>query len=280
MSELTYASGQVTRLAEFLRSLYREVRDSNVPFMAGSIAYSAFVSLFPLLLLGVIAASAIGGEAFARYVVGLVEGYLTPSGQEALIESLTRANRRAQVSVFTLVVFLWATLRVFRGLDIAFSILYGTGGKYSLLDQVKDGLIVFTALAVAIAGMVSLLVFTPGFSNVLPFPFLGALLLVVFLTVVFLPMYYVFPDVDVTVGEILPGAVVAAVGWAILQQGFQIYVSLSDKVELYGILGAVLLLITWLYVGALIILLGGAVNVVGRETGILARSQKHQLGDD
>ena len=60
--------------------------------MAGSIAYSAFVSLLPLVLLLTIAASVLGGGALADRVRGLTESYLTPSGQTLLIDSISQAG--------------------------------------------------------------------------------------------------------------------------------------------------------------------------------------------
>jgi membrane protein len=51
---------------------------------------------------------------------------------------------------------------------------------------------------------------------------LGPLLLVAVLAVTFLPMYYVLPPVEVSVREVLPGAVAAAVGWVVLQTGFRL----------------------------------------------------------
>lgn len=246
----------------FLGALVAELRASNVPFMAGSIAYSAFISLVPLLLLLVIAATLVGGEAFASYIGNLTQSYLSPSGQQLIVDSLGRSAQQLQVSLLTLVVFLWATLRVFRGLDVAISILYGTAGDDGVLDQFKDGLIVLTLLGVAVGGSVALgIVF--GLVTLLPFGgVLNKVILVLFLTAVFLPMYYVFPDTDVTLRTVFPGALVAAVGWTALQAGFQIYVGLSDKTEVYGVIGAVILLITWLYFGALVILVGATVNVV------------------
>jgi membrane protein len=87
-------------------------------------------------------------------------------------------------------------------------------------------------------------------------------------------MYYVFPDVDVTFREVLPGAALAAVGWALLQSAFQVYVSLSSASQVYGVIGGVLLFLAWLYFGAVVILLGGATNVVlaGRERAMTSPS--------
>jgi membrane protein len=262
MTAASVTTSWFDRGTSFLRELYAEFQDSNVSFMAGSIAYSAFVSLFPLLVLAVIVATFVGGAAFAEQLVALTERYLSPSGQELIIDSLTRATGRAELSVLTLVVFLWATLRVFRGLDVAFSILYDTAGEKGILDQLLDGLIVLFALGVAIAGSVVLYM---AMTTLPAVPFLGVvepILLAVFLIVSFLPMYYVFPDTSLTVRQILPGAVVAGLGWTGLQLGFRVYVALSSKSDLYGVIGAVILIITWLYFGALIVLLGATVNVV------------------
>jgi membrane protein len=40
--------------------------------------------------------------------------------------------------------------------------------------------------------------------------------LVVLLAIAFLPVFYVFPDANVTVREVLPGVVLTALGWAAL----------------------------------------------------------------
>ncbi|MFB6109967.1 MAG: YihY/virulence factor BrkB family protein [Halodesulfurarchaeum sp.] len=82
------------------------------------------------------------------------------------------------------------------------------------------------------------------------------------LTVAFFPVFYRFPDVDYAPREVLPGTVVAAVGWALLATGFSAYTSIAGTFQLYGVLGAGLLLVTWLYLGGIIIMVGAVVNVV------------------
>lgn len=230
--------------------------------MAGSIAYSAFVSLLPLLLLALVVASAVGGQAFADQVVQLTREYLSPTAQGLLTDALLRASEQVTLSFFGLMVLLWSVLKVFRGLDIAFSTLYHTPGQNGILDQIRDGVTVLAGISVAVAAMVgagALVAFLPTI------PYVGLLsfvLLVLALAVVFIPIYYVFPDVDVSIGDVLPGTVVAATGWALLQWLFQLYVRFSSTSELYGAIGGVILLVVWLYFGAQILLIGAAVNVV------------------
>jgi hypothetical protein len=79
--------------------------------------------------------------------------------------------------------------------------------------------------------------------------------------VLFLPLYSVFPDPRVGPVEALPGAVTAALGWTLLGAGFSVYVDLAVGVVLYGVLGGIFLLVTFLYFGALIVVAGAVINV-------------------
>ncbi len=97
----------VTHAVRILGSIAHELRNKNVPFMAGSIAYSAFVSLLPLVLLLVIAASILGGDRMAAHVRRLTESYLTPSGQSLVAESIGQASGQIGLSILGLLVLLW-----------------------------------------------------------------------------------------------------------------------------------------------------------------------------
>jgi membrane protein len=61
---------------------------------------------------------------------------------------------------------------------------------------------------------------------------------------------------------ILPGAVLAAVLWAVLSNLFRLYVSnFGDYNRAYGAVGAVIVLMLWLYLSSLVLLLGDQLNV-------------------
>ncbi len=58
-----------------------------------------------------------------------------------------------------------------------------------------------------------------------------------------------------------PGALVAVVIWVAASYGFSIYLSNFGRYnEIYGALGAVVILLLWLYISAYVILLGGFLN--------------------
>ncbi|MEP0870937.1 YihY/virulence factor BrkB family protein [Trichocoleus desertorum AS-A10] len=73
---------------------------------------------------------------------------------------------------------------------------------------------------------------------------------------------------------IMPGAVLAAVFWAILSSLFRYYVShFGDFNRAYGAIGAVIVLLLWLYLSSLVLLIGNQLNVT---VGAAMRQQHRQ----
>ncbi len=61
---------------------------------------------------------------------------------------------------------------------------------------------------------------------------------------------------------IMPGAVLAAISWAILSALFRLYVAnFGNYNKVYGAVGAVIVLLLWLYMTSLVLLLGDQLNV-------------------
>jgi hypothetical protein len=168
---------------------------------------------------------------------------------------------------------------VFRGLDIAFLKVYGSEETASLADQIQDGIVAVVGVGTGLAVMFGVGAVVSAFELELLLDVLGILVLPSVLTVVFLPLYYAFPDMDVSVGEVLPGALFAGVGWTVLQAGFQIYAANAGQYQAYGVLGGVLLLVIWFYLAAIVLLLGAVVNVVlaGRSSPVI---ESGDGGDD
>lgn len=255
------AGPRLERVVEVLRAIVREARAEKLTFMAGSIAYHAFVSLLPLLVL-LLAAFSMLGIPLRAGVESATEAMLTPEASRPLIRQVTDSDRTAGLSAVGAVVLLWGTLRIFRGLDTAFSDIYESEAANSLLDQILDGALVFVtfAIAIAVAGYVETRAPIRGSGPAITV--LRQALLVVGLSITFLPMYYVFPDTDVTVSEVLPGVVLAAAGLATFTSLFQFYVAFSSQGGGTNLVANVVLLLTWLYFSGLVILLGVVVNAV------------------
>ncbi|OYR68266.1 hypothetical protein DJ79_06550 [Halorubrum ezzemoulense] len=256
------AFGTVRRVADL-------AVDRQVTFLAAAIAYYAFVSLVPALLLLVVVATAVFGETIAAELVASTGEFLTPAGEEAVVGAVSSAGGRTGASLLGVGLLIWSTLKVFRGLDTAFVSLYGGEETPGLLKQIADAASVVVGVGVGLGVMVAVGAFVAAADALPLIEAASVLALPALLAVVFLPMYYLLPQPAIAVGEALPGAAFAAVCWTLLQAGFQVYAAGAAQYEVYGVIGGILLLVTWLYLAAVVVVLGGVVNVVlaGRGTG-------------
>lgn len=65
---------------------------------------------------------------------------------------------------------------------------------------------------------------------------------------------------------IFPGAILAAISWAIVSLAFRLYVShIGIYSKIYGAVGTVIILMLWLYLSSLVLLIGEQVNVIAGE---------------
>ncbi|SEP65317.1 YihY/virulence factor BrkB family protein [Natrinema salaciae] len=250
-------------LPETLTAIYRTASDRDLTFLAAGFAYYAFVSLIPMVLLALVVGSLLGGEQAAQRLITAAGDFLPASGEDLVTDALTTESGRAEATIVALLVAAWGALKVFRGLSLAFDRVYDEVAEDTLVDQIRDGLTVIVAGAGALALMVGIGAALRIVANTVPFVgLLGWLTLLVGLVLVFLPVYYVLPPIPVGLAEILPGAIFAAVGWTVLQVGFQLYAANAAQYEAYGAVGVVLLFVTWLYFAGIIILVGAVLNVV------------------
>jgi len=248
--------------------------DRQVTFLAAAVAYYAFVSLIPALLLLVVVASAVFGAAIAAELGTATGAFLTPAGEEAVAVAISSASGRTGASVAGLAVLGWSTLKVFRALDTAFAELYGVQTRPDVLTQLVDAASVVVSVGVGMGVMVVVGAFVAAADAIPLVDAASVLALPAFLVVVFVPMYSLLPTPSIGVREALPGAVFTAIGWTLLQAGFQVYAAAAGQYQVYGVIGGVLLLVTWLYLAAVVVILGGVLNVVvaGRDEADGTRS--------
>ena len=246
-----------------LESMVTLARKNELPFLAGGIAFFAFFSLIPTLILVVTVGSFLGGEQFAMRAVALVEAFLSEEGSAVITEALSDQSGAATASIVGVLALLWSTLKVFRAVDVAFDRIYGAEAVVSFARRMVNAAVVLVSIG---SGLMLLFTLQLAITRLLPdsatyASLIGAPVLLLALLIVLTPLYYVMPPVPVGLREIVPGTLVATVGLTVLQQVFHVYASLAGEFELYGFIGAVLLFLLWLYFGSLVLLFGTVVNV-------------------
>ncbi len=253
-----------THVIETIRSIVELGRESELPFLAGSIAFFAFFSIVPTLVLAIAVGSAVGGERFAASVLALVESFLSEEGAAVVNAALTDQSGIAGATVIGILALAWSALKVFRAIDLAFDQIYDSEMVTSLGRQILNAITVMTTIGIGIALLVAaqLAINLPALEQLVPSRAVSTAVLFVGLLVALLPVYYVLPPRRVSFREILPGTVTAVAGLVILESLFHLYSTVAGQYQAYGFLGVVLLFLLWLYFGALVVLFGAVVNVV------------------
>lgn len=263
MMSWAHPDGMADRgLVASLRTVVTVSRERRITLVAAGLAYYSFNSLVPFALFLFLLLGFLDRFDLLAVPVALVVRS-TPAEVETLIRQVTAdASGRRRLVVIAAGVFVWSTLRMFRAVHGAFGAVYETRSRETLFGRLVDTTLVFLTVLlglVLLAGVgvaLALLVGGPVWALVSP------LFLLLALTAVFFPMYYTFPETPVTPTEALPGTVVAAGAWTVASVGFRVYAATTRSVELYGVAGAVLLVLTWLYVGSLALLVGAVLNAV------------------
>ena len=206
--------------------------------------------------------------------VDVVRAYLDGTTERALEAVLTATRGRNVAGVVGFLLALWSSIKVFRGLTVAFAEIYDEDSELTLLDQILRGLLVFGVLLVALVLLTATsLALTFLQFDVLYPTLVGNALAFLVLVGVMLPLYYLLPPVSVALKHALPGAVLTALGWVTLQVAFFYYLHSTGGYVPHGLIGALLLFVSFLYVAAIILLFGAVVNVASEKRAL--RSVSH-----
>lgn len=239
--------------------IYRIAREKKIDFVAGGITYYALFSLVPIILLTFIALSIIGGRGLAMYIVTAAGGILPPIGQELVQKVLSEES--GQTGIIGLLILFWAAMQLFRSFDIAFEQIYETEHAETLIEEVEDAFTALLTMSIAIVFTILIGVMILALPDFQMNRLFWTLVQFIGLTVVFIPLYHVFTTEHYPIHQLLPGAILAAAGWTLLQTVFHLYATAIGG-SIYSVFGGVLLLVMWIYFGNVLILLGAIVNLV------------------
>jgi len=80
---------------------------------------------------------------------------------------------------------------------------------------------------------------------------------------IFVAIYMVSPAKKLTWKEVIPGSIFSTLGWGLVSLGFSFYIdNFNNYSRFYGSLGAVFILMTWLFLISIIFILGVEINYV------------------
>ncbi|WP_458190762.1 YihY/virulence factor BrkB family protein [Haladaptatus sp. NG-WS-4] len=241
------------------------VRENEVGFLAASFAYYTFISILPLVLLIFLVISTIAGEELARIVLQQVAltGIFTSDGQELIRNALIYPTAHSEASLLSVVLLFWSGMKIFRSLMFAFAQIYDVPFEGSPIKSIRNGVVLIVALGISVVFQLAVSLPAAFFRAQLPlFGEIGWLEQFMFLCLMLFPLFYFLPPIPHRVRNALPGTVLTASGWIVLEFGFGIYTQFVTNVSVYGVFGTFIGFILWLYLIGLLIFLGACLNVV------------------
>ncbi len=274
----------------FAKDLVDEIKKDNVFNGAAALAYFLMLSIFPMAIFILTLLPYLPIPHLNQAIFDLMSNAMPQQAAQlftGVIENIT-SQRRGGLLSFGLLFTLWSASAGLYAIMQQLNITYGvTEGRpywkargtalllmilFFLLIVGAFGLIIFGGvLQDWIAGMVgynqALLIFFAVFRWIM---------ILLFLMLAFSVIYYFGPDVEQKFKFITPGSVIGLIILILASLGFRLYVSrFSDYSATYGSLGAVIVLLLWLYITGLVILIGSEVNALiehysseGKEKGV------------
>jgi membrane protein len=237
------------------KTVARVTYESDIRFIATTLAYYTFLSFVPLLLL----VFAVVGQRLAVGVVARPARFVTPAAQELLFQALTTASGRTGATVLSVAVLGWGGANVAVGFLTAVERIEGVGER-SLLLQLRDSVTVLGTLAVAMLAILVQTVVLAVISASALETVVGTVALGAVLTVVFVPLYYVPSRLVDSLPAALPGALTTAFGWSVIHAGIQFYALNAAQYAVYGVLSGIILILTTIYLAGVVLMMGLVVN--------------------
>lgn len=258
------------------KNTLKEVKDDDVPGLAGGVAFKMFLSLFPSLLAAVAIFSIVVTPAELADWVSEARGILPKSALDFLttqLEDLTAGEGSAGLAaVLGVAAGIFAATSAAVSLMKALSRAYDVPETRKFVRQRLVGLALTVALVLTLTAIVLLLVIGRQVQEALlgslasPFDMMIAgarfLLALVVLVLLFAFVYWAGPNRDHPSWVWMsPGAVLGVVGWLAISGLFTVYAQNFGKYnETYGTIGGVIVLLLWLQLSMLAMLLGAEFN--------------------
>jgi len=251
----------------FVVGVVKKYGDDNGGTLASSLAHSALVSVFPLLLilstiLGLVAA----GDPELKNKIQDAAAQQVPLIGQQLTSSVTELHKDSLIGLIVgLAVLIWGAT------GLAQSALYTMEEVWNLPGPARPGFfprLARSLLFLAVLGLgvlsTTLLTSLDAFTQRSgAFVTLVDVLALVANFGLYLASFRVLTPKGVPTRKLVPGAIVGAVAWTLLQYfGVLIVHHFIQSNSVYGVFGSVLALIAWLYLAVQVTVYSAEINVV------------------
>jgi len=263
--------------ARFLVQLYKTSDQRNIGLIAAGVAFFGLLAIFPGLAALIAVFGIFADPLVIQDQLSLLADLMPPAAHTLLSNQVTRLvwSGDGTLGLASLASVLVALFLARRGVDAllkGLNAVYGGRKRTGLAHAVA---VLVITLGMVLAGVIALLAvlvlpivltFFPLGGTAGWLALLGRWAIALGMLALWLWVFYrIGPNRPAKV--LWPGLVTALVLWVTASAGFSLYIgNFGSYNQVYGSIGAVIALLTWFYLSAYVVLLGGVVNALLAET--------------
>lgn len=270
---------------QFIRDLYRAISADNVFSGAAALGFYLTLAIFPAIILMMSVVPYLPIPRVDEAIMDLLRQALPPEASKLLARVVDQvmSERRGGLLSFSLFATLWAASSGMYAIMQQLNITYDVKEARSFVQARATALGLSLLFGVLVLGAFSLVVLGGIIQDWMGsrFGFTGALLtffavfrwvlIIVALLLGFAIIYRYAPNLKQKFAFITPGSVFGVSLLIVASLAFSFYTSnFAQYGATYGSIGAVIILMLWLYIAGLVILTGSEINV------ILERCSEHK----
>jgi membrane protein len=260
---------------DILLRLWRRMNADNLTLVAAGVAFYAMLAIFPALAAFVSTYGLIADPGKVRETAIELSAFMPAEAGKLLIDALSALVARAtsQLSIgliFSVLIALWSARAGLAALMTGLNIANEEEEKRGFLEQqvvamlLTMGALLFAGVVVIAIGIIPLiLAFLPIEDTQRTLLGLARWPILAFLMMIAMAVLYRYAPSrrEPKWQWVSRGAVVATLLWLVASAGFSFYVTHFGSYDaMYGSVGAVVILLLWFWLSALIVLLGAALN--------------------
>jgi YihY family inner membrane protein len=259
-----------------IKRVFRKLSKDNIGVLASIVSWNVLTSLVPIIV-GLVAISGFflrknpsAQQSIVSHLSQALQGVLSPTELTNLVSASTHHTGLLGIVGFAGV--LWGGAAVGGAISTVFQAVFEVKGRNFIVEKLIDivMIFVFTVLMLVIilgttAGALVKRLFTSfALSGIATFA-IGTAISMVAAFLLFASIYLVFPNVETRfkLGNVWKGALTAAIIFEILTYIFPLYAHFAHFSSHGALLGAIALLMAWIYFFSITMVVGAEVVAFG-----------------
>lgn len=260
----------------FIKYLYMHCLRNDISSRSAEISFYFLMSLFPFIIFLIALVSYLPDISLNKYIDYLSK--LMPSSAFEIVNYTIQkaiSSRSAKLQLISFFIMLWSASRGVISLIKAINTAYGREENRSFWKLTTVSfvftielvlLIILSLILVVFGGILGNFLFRLlGLDDLFLTVWNGARFVIALLTMVFIfiSLYLYTPNLRLRVKQALPGAVFSTLGWVVTSLAFSYYANnFANYTAIYGSLGGIIALLTWLFLSSHVMLIGAEINAL------------------